>query len=104
MSFHVAGAVVAFAAVQIWAVAAALNLGQSQLLPAIALSILIFGILPAARRFERQWSHLGRSALPSVALHHRFRRDVRRLWSAALLLPVMWVAAITLVNEAAATF
>jgi hypothetical protein len=105
MTMHVAAAVFAFAAVQVWAVASAVGLGHSRLLTVVALAVLIFGVVPFARRFERQWHVLGRSALPSVGLHLRFRRDVRRLWIAALLVPVAWVGTVMLTGTAvAATF
>jgi hypothetical protein len=102
MTLHVAGAVIAFAVVQIWAVTSAVGMGQSRLLPVVALAILLFAALPIARRIERQWHRLGQSALPSVGLYQRFRREVRRLWLVATLFPAAWVGLVVFANEAIA--
>ncbi len=92
MTLHAATALIAFAALQIWLVSSAISAGAPSALIVIALVILIALALPVTRLVERRWHHLSRQALASWGLHARFRRDVRRLWIAALTLPVLWVS------------
>lgn len=92
MTWHAATALVAFAALQIWLVMSAVAAGAPSALIGVALIILLLLALPATRALERRWYHLSRQALASWGLHARFRRDVRRLWAAALVLPFLWVS------------
>jgi hypothetical protein len=89
MTWHAAAALLAFAALQIWLVMSAMAAGASS---AFALVMLLALAVPVARSTERRWYRLSRQALASWGLHARFRRDVRRLWIAALTLPFLWVS------------
>ena len=68
----------------------------------VALIILLALALPVARSTERHWYHLSRQALASWGLHARFRRDVRRLWFAALTLPFLWISGAIAATDAIA--
>jgi hypothetical protein len=92
MTFHAATALLVFAALQIWLVSSAIAVGAPTALTFIALTLLLAIAVPIARITERRWYHLSRQALASWGLHARFRRDVRRLWIAALALPFLWVS------------
>lgn len=102
MTWHAATALVAFAALQIWLVSSAIAAGASSMLIFAALIILLALAVPVARSTERRWYHLSRQALASWGLHARFRRDVRRLWVAALTLPFLWVSGAMAATDAIA--
>lgn len=91
MTLHLAAALVVFAIWQIWLIATA-----SAVLPVTALILTAFILVaavavPAARRLDREWSRTVRRELPSLGLTARYRRDVRRLWIAAVLFPPLWI-------------
>ena len=102
MTWHAAAALLAFAALQIWLVMSAVAAGAPSALIVIALVMLLALALPAARMTERRWYHLSRQALASRGLHTRFRRDLRRLWIAALTLPFLWVSGAMAATDAIA--
>ncbi len=102
MTWHAATALVAFAALQIWLVSSAIAAGASSTLVVVALIVLLALAVPVARSTERRWYHLSRQALASWGLHARFRRDVRRLWVAALTLPFLWVSGAMAATDAIA--
>jgi MFS superfamily sulfate permease-like transporter len=92
MTWHAATALLTFAALQIWLVMSAVSAGAPSALIIVALAMLLVLALPVARSTERHWYRLSRQALASWGLHARFRRDVRRLWIAALTLPFLWIS------------
>ena len=92
MTLHAAAALMVFAALQVWLVSSAIAAGASSTFTIVALVLLLALAVPVARITERRWYHLSRQALASWGLHSRFRRDVRRLWLAALILPFAWVS------------
>jgi len=102
MTFHAAAALLVFAALQVWLVSSAIAAGAPSALVIVALVILLALGVPAARITERRWYHLSRQALASWGLHARFRRDVRRLWLAALALPFLWVSGAMAATDALA--
>lgn len=102
MTWHAATALVVFAALQVWLVSSAVAAGASSTLTIVALVMLLALALPIARSTERRWYHLSRQALASWGLHARFRRDVRRLWVAALTLPFLWISGTLAATDAIA--
>ncbi len=102
MTVHAAAALLAFAVLQIWLVTSAIAAGAPSVLIAVALVMLLALAVPTARMTERRWYHLSRQALASWGLHARFRRDVRRLWVAALTLPFLWVSGAMAATDAIA--
>jgi hypothetical protein len=102
MTLHSAAALVAFAALQIWLVSSAISAGAPSGLIVVALVVLLALAVPVARSTERRWYRLSRQALASWGLHARFRRDVRRLWVAALTLPFLWVSGAMAATDAIA--
>ena len=102
MTWHAATALLAFAALQVWLVMGAVSAGAPSALIIIALVMLLALALPIARSTERRWYHLSRRALASWGLHARFRRDVRRLWVAALTLPFLWISGAVAASDAIA--
>jgi len=102
MTFHSAAALIAFAALQIWLVSSAVAAGAPSGLIIVALVVLLALAIPVARSIERRWYRLSRQALASWGLHARFRRDVRRLWVAALTIPFLWVSGAMAATDAIA--
>ncbi|PZQ22745.1 MAG: hypothetical protein DI569_06705 [Sphingopyxis macrogoltabida] len=100
MTWHAAAALIVFAVLQVWLVSSAVAAGAPSALSIISLILLIALALPAVRTAERRWYRLSRQALASWGLHARFRRDVRRLWVAALTLPFLWVSGAMLATDA----
>lgn len=102
MTINVAAAILVFAIIQIWLVASVVSLGVSTLVAGIALILLVGIAIPGARRLERRWHELSRGALSSHGLHARFRRDIRRLWLAVLMIPMLWVGGALFATQAMA--
>lgn len=102
MTWHAATALIVFAALQVWLVSGAVAAGASTAYTFVALVMLLALAVPVARATERRWYRLSRQALASWGLHARFRRDVRRLWAAALILPFLWVSGTLAATDAIA--
>ena len=97
MTWHAATALL-----QVWLVMGAIAAGAPSALIVVALVMLLALALPVARSTERRWYRLSRQALASWGLHARFRRDVRRLWVAALTLPFLWISGAVAATDAIA--
>ncbi|SNT18959.1 hypothetical protein [Sphingopyxis indica] len=102
MTVHAAAALIVFAVLQVWLVSSAIAAGAPSALTVAALVIILALAVPTVRIVERHWHHLSRQALASWGLHARFRRDVRRLWLAALALPFLWVSGAMAATDAIA--
>ena len=92
---HVAGAVMLFALVQLWATGAVVSAGGPHWLPLVGIAVLVLGAIPTGRMVERRWHHRGRNIAPSPKADARYRRDLTLMWSAALLVPPAWVLVIS---------
>ena len=87
MSDHVAYSLLAYTALQIFVTVKALSDGTSGLLPYLALIVLVAGIIPALRWFERRWVGLDDAEAADEAYAEAFRRDTIGLWLLAIGLP-----------------
>jgi hypothetical protein len=87
MSDHVAYSLLVYTALQIFVTVKALSEGTSGLLPYLALIVLVAGIIPALRWFERRWIGLDDAAAADEAYADAFRRDIIGLWLLAIGLP-----------------
>ena len=87
MSDHVAYGLLVYTGLQIFVTVKALSEGTSGVLPYLALIVLVAGIIPALRWFERRWSGLGDAEAADEAYAPAFRRDVIGLWLLAIGLP-----------------
>ena len=97
MSDHVAYSLLVYTALQIFVTVKALSEGTSGLLPYLALIVLVAGIIPALRWFERRWAGLDDAQAADEAFATDFRRDTVALWLLAIGLPF----ALTLLFKAA---
>jgi hypothetical protein len=87
MSDHVAYGLLAYTALQIFVTVKALSEGSSSALPFLALIVLVAGIIPVCRWFEKRWADLDDAQAVDPAFAPAFRRDVITLWSLAIGLP-----------------
>jgi hypothetical protein len=97
MSDHVAYGLLVYTALQIFVTVHALSQGTSGLLPFMALIVLVAGIIPVCRWFEKRWSVLNDAQAADPGFAPLFRRDVMALWALAIGLPF----ALTLMFKAA---
>ena len=87
MSDHVAYALLVYTALQIFVTVAALKSGSDSVLPYFALVVLVAGIIPACRWFEKRWRDLSDDEAHDTALAGAFRSDLIKLWLLAIGLP-----------------
>ncbi|WP_298470232.1 hypothetical protein [uncultured Erythrobacter sp.] len=92
MSDHVAYALLVYTALQIFVTVKALETGSSSILPYAALVILVAGIIPACRWFEKRWAGLTDEQAADMTYASSFRRDTIGLWLLALGLPFLLTA------------
>ena len=87
MSDHVAYGLLVYTALQIFVTVKALSEGSSTALPYLALIVLVAGIIPVCRWFEKRWAVLSDAEASDPEYSGAFRRDVLALWSLAIGLP-----------------
>lgn len=87
MSDHVAAALLVYTALQIFVTVKALAEGSSGLLPYMALVVLVAGIIPVCRWFEKRWAALDDAQAVDPCFAPEYRRDVAALWALAIGLP-----------------
>lgn len=87
MSDHVAYGLLVYTALQIFVTVKALSEGSSTALPYLALVVLVAGIIPVCRWFEKRWADLSDAEASDPGFAAPFRRDVLTLWSLAIGLP-----------------
>lgn len=89
MSDNVAYALLVYTALQIFVTVRAMKTGEASILPYLALVILVAGIIPACRWFERRWVHLSDKDAHDPAFASDYRRDQIMLWLLAIGLPFL---------------
>ena len=87
MSDHVAYGLLVYTGLQIWVTMGALKVGSGSILPYFALIVLVVGIIPGCRLFEKRWESLSDSEAANPELADRFKRDRLLVWLFALGLP-----------------
>jgi len=92
MSDNVAYALLVYTGLQIFVTIHALRDTGSTALPMFALIVLVAGIIPVCRRFERRWEEIGDDAAHDLSLKPAFRRDQMVLWILAVGLPFILTA------------
>lgn len=89
MSDHIAYALLVYTALQIFMTVHALEGGGSSILPYLALVVLVAGIIPACRWFEKRWDVLSDEQAVDLTYQGAFRTDIMRLWLLAIGLPFL---------------
>lgn len=92
MSNNVAYALLVYTGLQIFVTVAAMERGIGSILPYFALVVLVVGIIPACRFFERRWLGLDDAQAADRALAPAYRRDQVALWALAIGLPFVLTA------------
>ncbi len=87
MSDNVALALLVYTALQIFVTVHAMKQGSSSIFPYLALVVLVAGIIPACRWFERRWMGLSDEEAADPGMKSRFRRDQAMLWALSIGLP-----------------
>ena len=87
MSDNIAYALLVYTALQIFVTMGALHGSGGSLLPYFALIILVAGIIPACRRFEKRWNRLSDTQAADPEFVSYFRRDRLWVWAMAVGLP-----------------
>jgi hypothetical protein len=87
MSDHVAYGLLVYTGLQIFVTVKALAEGSSTLLPYLALIVLVAGIIPVCRWFEKRWAGLSDAEAFDPAFASAFKRDAMTLWAVAIGLP-----------------
>ena len=88
MSDNVAYALIIYTALQIFMTVHAMKQGVSSILPYLALVVLVAGIIPACRWFEKRWKDLPDSEAHDPALSGAFKREAIAVWAVAIGLPL----------------
>jgi len=87
MSDTVAYALLVYTALQILVTMHVMSVGNASMLPMFALVVLVAGIIPLYRHYERHWESLSDQAAADPALAGSFRRDQAAVWLFAIGLP-----------------
>ena len=92
MSDTVAYGLLVYTTLQIFVTLRTLEGEGGSLLPMIALVVLVAGVIPLFRIFERRWEGLDDIAAADPALRGAFRRDQMATWAVAIGLPFLLTA------------
>jgi membrane protein YdbS with pleckstrin-like domain len=87
MSDHVAYGLLVYTGLQIFVTVKALAEGTSTALPYLALIVLVAGIIPVCRWFEKRWAVLSDADAVDPEYAPAFKRDAMALWAVAIGLP-----------------
>lgn len=96
MSDNVALALIVYTGLHIFATVGAIKATGLKSLALAALVILVAGIIPACRWFEKRWTKLSDEEAVDLDLTSAFRRDQLALWTLALGLPILITTGFTL--------
>ncbi|UIP07089.1 hypothetical protein LY632_01420 [Erythrobacter sp. SDW2] len=102
MSDNVAYALLVYTGLTIFVTVTAMKTEGMSILPYLALVVLVAGIIPACRRFERRWRDLSDAQAADEALAPAYRRDQVLLWAMAIGLPLVLTALFKVIFAAAA--
>lgn len=88
MSDNVALALIVYTALQIFVTVHAMTKGMSSIAPYVLLVLLVAGIIPFCRKYERRWTGLTDEQAADPELAGAFRRDQIALWLLAIVTPL----------------
>ena len=92
MSDTVAYGLLVYTSLQIFVTLRTLEGEGGSMLPMLALVVLVAGIIPMFRHFERRWEMLSDIEAADPALRAAFRRDQLATWAIAIGLPFLLAA------------
>lgn len=88
MSDTVAYSLLAYTGLHIFVTVGAIQETGAKSLAMIALVVLVFGVIPLWRRFEKRWATLTDEQAHDPAYASAYRRDQILVWALAIGLPV----------------
>lgn len=88
MSDTVAYSLLAYTGLHIFVTVGAIQATGAKTLSLLALVILVFGIIPLWRKFEKRWASLTDGQASDPAYAQAYRRDQILVWALAIGLPV----------------
>jgi K+-transporting ATPase A subunit len=89
ISDHVAIALVVYTLMLIFVTSPAMESKGTSILPYFMLVVFVAMVIPACRNLERRWQALEGSELSQSSLETRFGIDRVKLWSAAIIIPII---------------
>ncbi|MBY0391639.1 MAG: hypothetical protein K2Q27_00075 [Novosphingobium sp.] len=92
MSDTVAYSLLVYTSLQIFVTLRTLEGSSGSMLPMMALVVLVAGVIPMFRHFERRWEVLSDADAANPALGSDFRRDQMATWAVAIGLPFLLAA------------
>jgi hypothetical protein len=92
MSDTVAYSLLVYTSLQIFVTLRTLEGTGGSMLPMLALVVLVAGVIPMFRHFERRWEALDNVQAADPALRADFRRDQLATWAVAIGLPFLLAA------------
>lgn len=92
MSDTVAYSLLVYTSLQIFVTLRTLEGSSGSMLPMMALVVLVAGVIPMFRHFERRWEALSDSEAADPARRSDFRRDQMATWAVAIGLPFLLAA------------
>lgn len=92
MSDTVAYSLLVYTSLQIFVTLRTLEGTGGSMLPMIALVVLVAGIIPMFRHFERRWERLSDAQAANPDLRPDFRRDQLATWAVAIGVPFLLAA------------
>ena len=92
MSDTVAYSLLVYTSLQIFVTLRTLEGTGGSMLPMLALVVLVAGVIPMFRHFERRWEALDNVQAADPALQADFRRDQLATWAVAIGLPFLLAA------------
>lgn len=92
MSDTVAYSLLVYTTLQIFVTLRTLEGEGGSMLPMTALVVLVAGVIPMFRHFERRWEALSDDEAADPALRTEFRRDQLATWAVAIGLPFLLAA------------
>jgi hypothetical protein len=92
MSDTVAYSLLVYTSLQIFVTLRTLEGEGGSMLPMLALVVLVAGVIPMFRHFERRWEVLSDDEASDPALRGAFRRDQLATWAVAIGLPFLLAA------------
>lgn len=92
MSDTVAYSLLVYTSLQIFVTLRTLEGQGGSMLPMLALVVLVAGIIPMFRYFERRWEKLSEAEASDPTHRASFRRDQLAVWAVAIGLPFLLAA------------
>lgn len=92
MSDTVAYSLLVYTSLQIFVTLRTLEGEGGSMLPMVALVVLVAGVIPMFRHFERRWETLSDAQASDPELRSAFRRDQVATWAVAIGLPFLLAA------------